>query len=160
MTSTYPGKNGIKSIWSPDKRWSNGRLSFATDEEVYAFCTWLSNEPGVRTFNVGGERFELWAAKEKSSAKRQQDASTGKVANAVRSQLEHWQGWDPAQFDVGYLAQTIWYGRTRVCTRVKGTNRWQVEDLTAPPPAGFNLNPDLVSALQSAVDSATAAAAS
>jgi hypothetical protein len=126
VTAKYPRSADILSVWAPDKRWSNGRIQFVSDSALYAFTEWLSSHPMERVVTRGNRRIEIWAAKEKSIGKKQVDGVTSAAAKIFRGYVETQPGFDPAQLDVLYTGQAVWYGNLKALEFDKKAKRWMV----------------------------------
>ena len=122
----------VTAVWCPEKRWSNGRVQFRSEDTLMSWLSALrSLPPEARAVEVSGARRLLWASKEQSIGRRETNAQVSHAAKVVRRWLEGGSGFNPALLQVMYTAKAVWYGEVKICyaaDRAKAKSPWIVCD--------------------------------
>jgi hypothetical protein len=116
----------IKACWSPDKRWSNGRIHFCDDETLMQFVQQYRDKVN-KTFTIGADSFDLWINKEKSLAKKNLDSKTRWAAQVLQEAIHV----DVDQWEVCFLGRAIFCNRLRVASGIAKGDTWKVHDLSS-----------------------------
>ena len=63
LTKATAGFDGVADRWSPDRRWSSGRVRFTTEAAMWSWILAM-RENQTTTYKIGTTTFSIWAAKE------------------------------------------------------------------------------------------------
>jgi hypothetical protein len=115
----------VKSVWSPQKRWSNGRIQFRDKESMWEFLRdWKQHRDNQ--VNVDGTDCEIWCAKLKSLAERVRDRKT----NHVRCILEEYIcGLKTEDLETMFAQCAIWAGGYKIAELNQKTLEWELTHL-------------------------------
>jgi hypothetical protein len=118
-------KEAVSAVWSPGKRWSNGRIQFKDSSSMWEFLSsWKQQEN--KQVSLDGRLCDIWCFKEKNPTERARDGETCRVLRILK---EYINDLDAKDWEIMFLRRAIWADGFKIAEFNKQTSEWDLMNL-------------------------------